>query len=79
MKPSTLTQGDWDYSYLGTATLKKGAKVYQRSSTSSRCVTTSKARKVKVYSVSDGYALVRSAKGVFGYVAASNLSDLKPY
>lgn len=78
VKPSTLTQGKKDYDYLGTATLKKGSKVYQRSSSSSRCVTTKKARKVYVYKVSNGKALVRtSTSGIYGYVSANSLTDMK--
>lgn len=77
VKPSTLSQGKYDYNYLGTAILKKGANVYQRPSSSSRRVVNSKDRKVKVYSVSNGYALIRSKKGVFGFVSAGNLTDLK--
>jgi len=77
VKPSTLAQGAYDYSYMGVATLKKGTKIYQRPSTSAKCVTNRKNRKVYVYSVSDGIAMVRSTKGVFGFVKADSLTNLK--
>ena len=77
VQPSTLTQGDYDYNYIGTATVKKGAKVYQRPSSSARSVTLSKAASVKVYSVKNGYALIRSGKGVFAFVDTSDLSSMK--
>lgn len=77
VKPSTLTQGSYDYNYIGSATLKSGAKVYQRPSSSSRSITNSKDRKVLVYAASDGYALIRTTKGIFGFTSAANLSNLK--
>ena len=77
VKPSTLTQGKKNYDYLGTATLKKDAKVYQRPSSSSRCVVNKKARKVYVYKLSGGKALVRtSTSGFFGYVSADCLTNM---
>ena len=80
VKPSTLTQGDRDYDYIGNATLKKGATVYQRPSSSSRSVTNKKKRSVLVYAVSDGFALVRtSTHGVFGFVKADGLTGFKAY
>ena len=80
VKPSVLTRGAKDYDYIGTATLKKGAKVYQGTSSSSRCVTNKKNRKVYVYKVSDGKALVRTSKtGIFGHVSTDSLTDMKAY
>ena len=79
VRPGTLTQGSKDYDYIGTATLKKGANVYQRPSTYSRSVKNSKDREVLVYGLSSGYALIRSSKGIFGFVASANLSNLKAY
>lgn len=76
VKPSTLDQGAHEYSYVGTGTIKKGAKVYQRPSSAARSVTMSKARTVKVYALSKGYVLVRY-EGVYGFVAADDLTNLK--
>ena len=74
VKPSTLTCGDYDYNYLGTAILKKGAHVYQRPSSSARVKVNGKARKVLVYAATNGYALIRTkVGGVFGFVSAKNL------
>ena len=78
VKPSTLTCGKKDYDYIGYATLKAGSKVYQRPTIASKCSTTSSSTKVLVYAVSNGKALVRTAeKGVFGFVSAKSLTDLK--
>lgn len=78
VKPSGLTCGKKDYDYIGYATLKSGSNVYQRPTTSSKYTTTSSNIKVLVYAASDGYAMVRTTgKGVFGFVSAKNLTDLK--
>lgn len=76
IKASALTQGKYDYSYIGTATLKKGTTVYQRPSSSSKSKKLSSSAKVKVYKVSDGYALIRSSKGYFGFVKSESLTDM---
>ena len=77
VNPSALTCGEYDYNYVGTAILKKGAAVYQRPSASSKCRTNGSARKVLVYAASNGYALIRTGvSGVFGFVSTSNLSKL---
>lgn len=75
--PETLTQGKYDYSYLGTATLKKGAAVYQRPTASAKYATNRKSCKVKVFAVDDGLALIRNSKGVFGFTSVNNLSAFK--
>lgn len=78
IKPSALTCGKKDYDYIGYATLKAGSNVYQRPSTSSKSATTSSDIKVLVYAASGGYAMVRTTgKGVFGFVSATNLTNLK--
>ena len=78
VKPSALTCGKKDYDYIGYATLKSGAKVYQRPTTASKCSTASHSIKVLVYAASNGKALVRTTnKGVFGFVDVKNLTDLK--
>ena len=77
VKPSALTRGEYDYNYIGFATLKAGSNVYQRPSIAAKSVTTGSARPVLVYAVSDGYALIRSSKGVFGFVSAENLTNVK--
>ena len=78
VSPSALTCGKKDYDYIGYATLKSGATVYQRPSASSKTVVTSSDIKVLVYAASDGLAMVRTTgKGVFGFVNAKSLTDLK--
>lgn len=77
VKPSTLSQGKFVNKALGTATLVKSAKVYQRPSSSARVSTNKKARKVHVYAVKNGFALIRNSKGVYGFVSTSDLNDLK--
>ena len=80
VKPSGLTCGNYNYNFIGSATLKSGAEVYQRPSAASKSVTTGKSHKVLVYAATNGYALVRVGKvGVFGFVSAANLTDLKAY
>ena len=78
IKASTLSQGKFDYVYIGSTTLKKGTAVYQRPSSSSRCKTLSKPVKVKVVKVAKGYALIRSSKGIFGFVKSDMLTDMDP-
>lgn len=73
---SALTKGDYDYSYIGSSTLKKGTTVYQRPSSSSKSVKISKAAKVKVFKIMKGFALIRNRKGYFGFVKSSDLTDL---
>lgn len=77
VKPSTLTQGYYDYNYIGYAVLKSGAKVFQRPSAAAKFATTSKAAPVLVYAVNDGFAIIRNKSGVFGFVAASELANVK--
>ena len=78
ISPSALTCGKKDYDYIGYATLKAGSKVYQRPSSTSKSATTSSDIKVLVYAASDGLAMIRTTgKGVFGFVSAKNLTDLK--
>ena len=77
VKPSALTCGKKDNDFVGYATLKADSTVYQRPSSSSKTATTSHAMKVLVYGVDDGKALVRTRKGVFGFVNASSLTNLK--
>ena len=77
VKPSTLTQGARDNDYIGSATVPKGTRIYQRPSTSAKFTTASKNRTVKVYAVSRGYALIRNKKGMFGFVKADALKGLK--
>lgn len=78
VKPSALTCGKKDYDYIGYATLKAGSKVYQRPSAEAKSVTTSSEIKVLVYAASSGRALIRTTgKGVFGFVNADCLTDLK--
>ena len=80
VKPSGLTCGNYNYNYIGSATLKAGAKVYQRPSAASHNVTTQKNHTVLVYAATNGYALIRGGKaGVFGFVSAANLTNLKAY
>ena len=76
INPSALTQGKKDYSYMGKATLAKGATIYQRPSTSAKSVTNKKNCKVYVYGMKKGMALIRSSKGVYGFVASSSLTDM---
>ncbi len=76
IKASALTQGKYDYSYIGSATLKKGTEIYQRPSSSSRCKTLTKAAKVKVYKVAKGFVLIRNSKGYFGFVKSEALTNL---
>lgn len=78
VKPSALTRGAYNDNYVGTATLKAGAKVYQRPSGASKYVTTGKNHPVLIYAAGDGYALIRTSdKGVFGFVSASELINAK--
>ena len=78
VKPSTLTCGKKDYDYIGYATLKAGSKVFQRPSSASKYVTTSHSIKVLVYAASNGAVLIRTTgKGVFGFVGAQCLTNLK--
>ena len=77
ISPSALTKGEYDYNYVGAAVLKKGATVYQRPTHFSKFVTAPKARAVLVYAVNDGFALIRSDSGVFGFVGADDLTNLK--
>ena len=80
IKPSALTCGKYDYNYIGTATLKKGAYVFQRPSFASYYTVNRRDRKVLVYAETDGYALVRKGPGgAFGFVSASSLRHLKAY
>ena len=78
VKASDLTQGDYDYNYVGFAILKSGANVYQRPSAVSKNITSKKARPVIVYAINGSYALIRTDyHGVFGFVKTSSLSDFK--
>ena len=78
INPSALTCGNYDHNYIGTATLKKGAVVHQRPSSSSYYLTNRRSRRVLVYALTNGYALVRTrVGGVFGFVKASSLKSLK--
>ena len=80
VKASSLTQGKHDYDYVGYAVLKPGAVVYQRPTSHSRSVTNGKARTVMVYAMNSGYAMIRTgSKGIFGFVDASNLYNLKAF
>ena len=80
VKPSALTCGNYDYNYIGSATLIKGATVYQRPSSASKSLDTSKSRKVLVYAATDGFALIRTShSGAFGFVSTADLKDLKAY
>ena len=77
VKPSALTCGEYDYNYIGSAILKKGAAVYQRPTSSSKSRINGSARKVLVYAATDGYALIRTkVGGVFGFVSISDLAKL---
>jgi hypothetical protein len=76
ISPSALTQGKYDYKYMGKATLAKGATIYQRPSTSARSVTNRKNCKVYVYGTKKGMAMIRSGKGVYGFVSTSSLTDM---
>lgn len=76
--PSALTCGKKDYDYIGSATLKAGSKVYQRPSAAAKSATTSSDIKVLVYAANNGMAMIRTTgKGVFGFVSAANLTNLK--
>ena len=78
VKPSALTCGKKDYDYIGYATLKAGSKVFMRPSAASKYATTSHSSKVLVYAANNGVALIRTTgKGVFGFVSAQCLTDLK--
>lgn len=77
VKPSTLSQGKYVSKALGTATLIKGAKVFQRPTASAKVSTNKKARKVYVYAVKNGFAMIRTTKGVYGFVHTSDLNNLK--
>lgn len=78
VKPSALTCGTKDYDYIGFATLKAGSTVYQRPSAASKSAVTSRDIKVVVYAATNGAVLIRTTgKGVFGFVNAKNLTDLK--
>ena len=77
VKPSALTQGNYDYNYIGYAVLKSGAAVFQPPSASAKYTRTSKAAPVLVYAVNDGFAIIRSKSGVFGFVAATELTNVK--
>ena len=78
VSPSALTCGKKDYDYIGSATLKAGSKVYQRPTSSSKSATTSSDIKVLVYAASDGLAMIRTTgKGVFGFVSAKDLTNMK--
>lgn len=76
VKSATLTQGVYKNDYTGTATLAKGAVVYQRPAISSKYAVNKKAAKVYVYAVKKGLALVRTKKGNYGFVSLSSLSNL---
>ena len=75
--PATLTRGEKNNDYMGTATLQKGALIYQRPTYTARYTTAKKAAKVYVYAVKKGMALIRSKKGSFGFVSLSSLNLLK--
>ena len=78
VSPSALTCGKKDYDYIGYATLKAGSKVFMRPSAASKYATTSHSSKVLVYAANNGVALIRTTgKGVFGFVSAQCLTDLK--
>ena len=77
VKPSTLSQGKYKDKYKGTATLAKGAKIYQRPSTSAKYTTAKKARKVYVYTVKNGIVLFRTSKGTYGFTSIANLTNIK--
>lgn len=77
VEPSALTQGKHDYDYIGTGTLVKGAKVYQRPSTAAKCLVNTKDSKVYVYAVNKGLAMIRTTGGVFGFVKADDIGNLK--
>ena len=76
VKPSTLTQGEYDYNFIGIATLKGGSRVYQSATSASASRVTHSSRRVLVYAATNGYALIRTkVGGVFGFVSASNLTN----
>ena len=80
VKPSGLTCGDYDYNYIGSATLKSGSYVFQRPSVISSKIKTKSSHKVLVYAETNGYCMIRTGiGGVFGFVSAKDLKNLKPY
>lgn len=76
--PSTLTQGKYDYSYMGTAIMKKGALVYQRPSASAKYSVNAKKCTVRVFVIKDSLALIRYKKsGMFGFTSVKNLNKIQ--